>query len=1073
MSLTIEYFRIQKKSEVKYGGRTVVLIQVGSFYEIYEYDPLCEGVLIADINKLSIINSRLESSVSDDNKSIDTEFNTQVGHALDISVLIHLFLTCRDKSKPHSISNPFMIGIPCSSYERYRETLISNDWTIVRVDQLSNGSNTERDIVEVASAATEIDNIMPNIVGTNQIVSIYIECQKPNKRNEDYTIISGMSVIDIATSENLICEVYSQHNNNTYALHEIYRFLSSHQPREVIVHLQGFSKNKIQIDYYCDHIFDVLELQKYPTLIFKTDIDLNYLDLKYQEQFLNKIFNPDFSKQKISGPKLIVKTGNDQKPISFIEKLDLERLHYGRISYLALLQYCYDHNEMIVKNIKKPKLSWVDEKNHLILTHNAINQLDILPPSSTTMARTRTGGIKKVDSLITVLDNTSTVPGKRLLRSLLLNPILDVEKLNRFYGMTEELVNDQDILKKIELLLRQIPDIENLQRKLAIGAIRPNEFCSLFRSYIKIIELYSTLTVSITLGNSVKKPYLQTLLLTSDQINDFNKCLHFTLNYVDLEKLEKAKILGDRMNTEFSFIIKGKEDEIDQLVNNILACEQHIIKVCNHFNGFLIKSTGKMIEPSFDRKKKADDEFEMNDISVTISTTTAKANILKSNLHKIDKTLCGDLVFTAGRTTTTISSSLIQHYCNSLEQSKAELEKKLYIAYKRLLSTLSKDYTFFSSLNTFIAMLDYVKSNARTAIRFKYFKPTIVETAPISFISLKNARHPIIEQIISSEYITNDISLGWSTDHDKTDSGIKNELENKIDNESIEPLGCLLFGMNSTGKTSIGKLIALLIIMAQAGMFVPALMKYKPYTKIITRLSGNDDLLKGHSSFVVEMLELRTILRNADSSTFVSADEMAKGTETISATSITVAAVQFLIDKKTSFIFATHMHHIPTIPIIEKLNQNQLRICHLTAVYDERLDELVYERKLKEGPGSSIYGLEVCKSLSIDKKFIEQANVIRKELANIPPLILNNKKSRYNTLVRVDLCSICGTNVNLQSHHIREQIESGPDGFIDHFHKNREFNIMVLCQKCHQNLHDNNLQIKPKQTLSGTIYEIM
>ena len=183
--------------------------------------------------------------------------------------------------------------------------------------------------------------------------------------------------------------------------------------------------------------------------------------------------------------------------------------------------------------------------------------------------------------------------------------------------------------------------------------------------------------------------------------------------------------------------------------------------------------------------------------------------------------------------------------------------------------------------------------------------------------------------------------------------------------------------------------------------------------------------------------------------------------------------IQTLVEKKSSFIFATHMHHLPSIPEIAQMPSNQLRICHLTAVFDDQLGELTYSRKLADGPGSSIYGLEVCKSLAIDREFIEKANTIRRTLADIPPLLLTEKKSRYNTLVRVDNCSICGTNINLHGHHIQEQHKADEDGFIDHFHKNREFNILVLCQKCHNGLHSNGTQLIPKQSLSGVYYEVI
>jgi DNA mismatch repair protein MutS len=301
-------------------------------------------------------------------------------------------------------------------------------------------------------------------------------------------------------------------------------------------------------------------------------------------------------------------------------------------------------------------------------------------------------------------------------------------------------------------------------------------------------------------------------------------------------------------------------------------------------------------------------------------------------------------------------------------------------------------------------------------------------------------RHPIIERITTKEYIPNDVKLCGD--------------------------GILLYGVNSTGKSSLTKSIGLAIIMAQAGMYVAGKLKFKPYNNIITRLSGNDDIFKGHSSFIIEVLELRTILRNANNNTLVLGDELCRGTESISGTSLTVATIQTLIERKTSFIFSTHMHHLAEMKEIQDIS-DKLQILHLSTRYDESLGELIYDRKLSEGPGSSIYGLEVCKSLSLPKDFIDKANSIRKHLNNIPSLILDTRRSRYNGLVYIDKCSICGSNIDLHTHHIKEQNNADSKGFINHYHKNSEFNLLILCKQCHIKLHTSNIHLEPSQTLNG------
>ena len=117
--------------------------------------------------------------------------------------------------------------------------------------------------------------------------------------------------------------------------------------------------------------------------------------------------------------------------------------------------------------------------------------------------------------------------------------------------------------------------------------------------------------------------------------------------------------------------------------------------------------------------------------------------------------------------------------------------------------------------------------------------------------------------------------------------------------------------MNSAGKSSLMKSIGLNIIMAQAGMYVPCeRLRYYPYKNIYSRIPGGDDIFKGQSTFVGEISELRNILKSADDRTLVIGDELCSGTETNSAIAIVCTGILDLIKKKSSFIFATHLHEL-------------------------------------------------------------------------------------------------------------------------------------------------------------------
>jgi DNA mismatch repair protein MutS len=223
------------------------------------------------------------------------------------------------------------------------------------------------------------------------------------------------------------------------------------------------------------------------------------------------------------------------------------------------------------------------------------------------------------------------------------------------------------------------------------------------------------------------------------------------------------------------------------------------------------------------------------------------------------------------------------------------------------------------------------------------------------------------------------------------------------------------------------------------------------------------------STFAVEMYELRTILRLADENSLILGDELCSGTEIISAISIFVSGICKLSVKKSSYMFATHLHEITKYEEITGIPS--LKLKHMEVVYDKEHDVLVYHRKLKDGPGNSLYGLEVCKSLSLPIDFLEMANEIRMKYNPDTGSILSLKTSHYNSKKVVGLCEKCGINMSKEVHHLTHQSQSDEDGFIHihgyKVHKNNLANLMSLCEKCHNDFHkitENKSQYKIKTT---------
>jgi DNA mismatch repair protein MutS len=338
---------------------------------------------------------------------------------------------------------------------------------------------------------------------------------------------------------------------------------------------------------------------------------------------------------------------------------------------------------------------------------------------------------------------------------------------------------------------------------------------------------------------------------------------------------------------------------------------------------------------------------------------------------------------------------------------------------------------------------------------YRYCRPVISQdefSNNKSFVDAKDLRHVLIEHLNQNEiYVANDICLGR------------------------EKTGMLLYGTNAVGKTSLIRALGISLIMAQSGMYVPcSSFHYKPYNAMFSRILSNDNLFKGLSTFAVEISELRVILMNADENSFVLGDELCSGTETESALGIFMSSLHHLHEKNSSFIFATHFHEIADYEELQKLDRITLK--HLEVRYDRDTDSLVYDRKIKDGVGNRMYGLEVCKSLYLPEHIIEYAYQIRNKYAsNIEcTSILSYNPSQYNSRKLKGICEICQTKMGEEIHHLQPQKNTDSNGYLngeEWVHKNHPANLLSVCSKCHDEFHHSSDDISEITTSPSLFVE--
>lgn len=364
--------------------------------------------------------------------------------------------------------------------------------------------------------------------------------------------------------------------------------------------------------------------------------------------------------------------------------------------------------------------------------------------------------------------------------------------------------------------------------------------------------------------------------------------------------------------------------------------------------------------------------------------------------------------------------------------------------YHHILRDVSKTLvTEFHQLCSDIKSLDFETTCAYLALKFNYTKPEIIDMDNKPYVTAQGLRHPIVERIEEqTSYIGNDVSLGGDKER-----------------------GWLLYGLNAAGKSTLMKSIALSVWMAQAGMYVPAtIFRLSPFSAIFTRITRGDNLYEGQSTFIIEMSELRNILRRCDNRSLIIGDELCSGTEAASAVGIVSAGIVSLSKIDACFIFATHLHELPTITLVKHIiDKGELGVYHLHVEYDSTTSRLLYDRKLRPGQGCSMYGIEVCKALDLGDTFITMALNARNEhhKTRSYPDVFDAKPSPYNSNTRVQRCAVCN-EVGYEVHHISHQKDADQKGFITRTgtHKNHGSNLVVLCTTCHDKVHQNELQIK-------------
>lgn len=921
------------------------------------------------------------------------------GFANVVSEKCGILLTRKNKSLDISPSNPWMCGFPCPSLSKFIKKLHVFGYSVAVYDQ--NQTNPTED-------KNDIRRILSGVYSPSSPMELLLpsSSSSENEQHHEKTTLTPRGVFCIYR------EKVGQPLHHRY--HGIHGNHGNHGNHSDCL-WNGYG---IYIDYDSGKVLGLMwsqstlsawrsetmmYLQRYhPREIYLYPGLEEEMELWKGSLFLKWMPKMEQKDWDVSYQILVLEKMFGKKPndqVIILERLHLDRCQEWTAMLVNVLNFLYLHHPLLVFRLKPPQFQ--EDTNHLKCNQDLYEELNIFSGNP---------------SLFQLTDKTCTAWGSRLWRRQLMTPTCDTEILNRRWNSIQNLLH---------LLKKEKGGIERIRKGIQQFPSDPWMFWRRWEC----------------------KKYQPTMALT--MMTKMYFLLHDALTLV--EEVMPIPKSQEWSKEPFSVLSKDKIREAILFFENILCSSdkeesggEYVKKLDWKASQKIRKRTEEEWKKFQEKFKKIDylEEFgvkwkeEENEIYIVLPNANAKKRmyIRKSEAEKV---LREHRWYATG----------IKWFHPEMDEAKRlflqkqqEQQQKDGIEQEESMEKFYQQYhTMMEEMWYWVGHWDVVQSCSLVSLTFGYTRPLLLTEA--QQVLMKEIRHPILERVHEQvQFIGNDLEMGDSKK------------------------GMLIYGHNSAGKSTFLKSVGLGIWLAQVGMYVPAKsFEFKPFHQLFSKMGTSDNLYKGQSTFVVEMMELRHFLHYANDRTLILCDELTAGTETCSATGIVASAISQLRKKKSYFLFTTHLH---TLQIYEELMRDEkLVVVHFPM--ERENNEIKFSRKYLPGMGNMLYGIEIAETLSMDSEFIQQAFHYRQQLLglesqNKTPEIVPSVKSMYNRKLYKTQCMKCGLpyhnpkHIPLHTHHIVPQKEATENGMIGHFHKNSLFNLENLCETCHQEEHKNH-----------------
>lgn len=579
-------------------------------------------------------------------------------------------------------------------------------------------------------------------------------------------------------------------------------------------------------------------------------------------------------------------------------------------------------------------------------------------------------------TVLSVLDHTVTAMGGRLLKQWIRKPLVAKDEIQQRHAAVAVLLQKQSKRNRMREKIKEISDIERLLSRLSVGLGNARDLVNLKNSLVSVIAIKEEMKkceseLITSLANCIQTD--------SEPADRFRMTLPSVINYIEKNLVSEPPI----SIREGGMIASGLDEELDRLRDIVGGSRDWLVEL----------------------EKKEREDTGIASLKVRFNQVFGfYIEVSKSNLAAVPPTYMRKQTLVNAERFITPELKEQEEIILSAEQRMHDIEFALY---QKVLQHVLEHVGIIQDAAQSIAAFDCLLNFAHIAEKRNYVQPILQNSGEINIIA---GRHPVVETLLeNTQFVPNDVALD-------------------DDNQQL----LLITGPNMAGKSVYIRQIAVIVLMAQMGSFVPAeKAEISLVDQIFVRSGASDVITSGLSTFMVEMVETAHILHHATEKSLIIMDEIGRGTSTYDGISIAWAVAEHLVkglDKAPKTLFATHYHELQ---VLEEQYPKQIKNYHM-AVADDK-GEPIFLHTILPGGASHSFGVAVAKLAGIPENVIARANVLLVELekrsAKDPSSWLVQDQSNLLTDNKTDSGQIQNDDVfipqqiNLADHLIHKELE--------------------------------------------------